>query len=354
MKKKILLGLFAFFITTSIFAQKPIITFSEMSYDYGTVAEEDGKVSHVFEFTNSGTSDLLLKNVQASCGCTTPQWSREPVPPKQKGTITVTYRAAGRPGPFTKSITVSSNADKKVLIIKGVVTPRGQKVETAYPILKGDVRLKTETLNFGDIANGESKVVKLAVANVSKKDIIVTFIDLPKHITAETKSLKAGQKANINLTFNSAKKESWGKSSTTLSFITDNIKNKKATKYTINAAVKVFEKFTEAQIKNPPIIKIANEIIAGEVKKGEKKTVVASFTNIGKVPLYIRNIDSKSDFISIKHSTKAVKPGKKGKIKITIDASKLTAKNYKQTITVMSNDPKNVNKHFLLKFNVVE
>ncbi len=353
MNKKISLGLLAILLSTSIFAQKPKIEFTEMLYDFGTIAEEDGKVTHVFEFTNTGESDLLLKNVQASCGCTTPQWAREPIPPKQKASITVTYKAAGRPGPFTKSITVSSNADKKVLIIKGVVTKRGQKVETAYPILKGDVRLKDVKINFADIAKGETKQVKMPIANITKKDIIVTFIDLPKHITAETKKIEAGGKSNITLKFNTSEIDDWGKTKTDITFVTGDIKNKKAAKHKVTASAKIFEKFTEAQIKNPPVIKIANEIIAGEVKKGEKKTVVANFENLGKVPLFIRNIDTNGDFISIKNSEK-VKPGKKGKLKITIDGSKLQAKNYKQTITVMSNDPKNVNKRFLLKFNVVE
>ena len=126
MKKRLLLGVMGLLIATSIFAQKPGIQFTESTYDFGTVAEEVGKVSHVFEFTNTGDADLVLTNVQASCGCTTPQWVREPVAPKQKGTITVTYSAAGRPGPFTKTITVYSNdsINQAVLIIKGEVIPK--------------------------------------------------------------------------------------------------------------------------------------------------------------------------------------------------------------------------------------
>lgn len=354
MKTKILLGLLSLLITTTIFAQKPAIKFVETTHDFGTISEEDDKVTHVFEFTNTGTSDLVLTNVQASCGCTTPQWVREPVPPKQKGTITVTYRAAGRPGPFTKSITVSGNADKEVLFIKGVVTPRGQRVENAYPILRGDIRLNSETLDFEDISAGKSNTVKLPIANISKKDILVTFVNLPNYITSKPVKLKAEEKSNITLTFDASKTNKWGKIEGNIVFITGDINNKNAPKQSIKYTSKIFEQFTQEQISNPPIIKMANEIVAGEVLAGQKKTVLANFENIGKVPLFIRAIEGADENISINFSAKAVKPGKKGKLKITLNATKLEANDYAKTITIMSNDPKNVNKHFILKYKVVK
>ncbi len=106
-------------------AQKPIAKFDETSYDFETIKEEDGKVTHVFEFTNTGDAPLILTNVQASCGCTTPMWSREPVAPNEKGSITVTYNPKHRPGPFKKSITITNNSNKNKIIlhIKGEVTP---------------------------------------------------------------------------------------------------------------------------------------------------------------------------------------------------------------------------------------
>lgn len=106
-------------------AQKPIAKFNETTFDFETINENDGKVTHVFEFTNTGNAPLILTNVQASCGCTTPMWSREPVAPNGTGSITVTYNPKNRPGPFNKSITITNNSEvnKIVLHIKGDVTP---------------------------------------------------------------------------------------------------------------------------------------------------------------------------------------------------------------------------------------
>jgi len=102
----------------------PIITFQEESHDFGTIKE--GVIGeYTFKFTNSGTQPLILTDVRPSCGCTTPDWSKEPVAPGKTGLIKVKFNSSGRPGKFNKSITVSSNIpnETKVLFISGVVTP---------------------------------------------------------------------------------------------------------------------------------------------------------------------------------------------------------------------------------------
>lgn len=115
--------------TALIFAQekgKPIIAFAEKSYDFGTVKEEAGKITHEFTFKNSGDAPLVIQNVVASCGCTVPTWSKEPIAPGATGVISVTYTTTGRPNAFTKNITVANNSAENpvILVIKGVVTPK--------------------------------------------------------------------------------------------------------------------------------------------------------------------------------------------------------------------------------------
>lgn len=91
-------------------AQKKAIISSEVvSHDFGTIKEADGKVTHTFEISNSGDMPLVITRVIASCGCTTPEWPKEPIAPGKKAQIKVTFDPAGRPGPFTKTISVYSN-----------------------------------------------------------------------------------------------------------------------------------------------------------------------------------------------------------------------------------------------------
>jgi hypothetical protein len=100
----------------------PVLNFPETSYNFGEVSEGP-QVTHEFKFTNDGKEPLILSNVKASCGCTTPSWPKDPILPGKEATILVTYNTQGRPGNFNKSITITSNATtpSKVIYIKGEV-----------------------------------------------------------------------------------------------------------------------------------------------------------------------------------------------------------------------------------------
>lgn len=115
---------------------KAALTFTADTYDFGSIPQGT-PVSHVFSFKNTGTDPLILSAVNASCGCTTPEWPKEPIKPGGTATIKATYNAAAM-GVFTKTITVVSNANpnQKVLIIKGEVkaTPATTATKAAAPV----------------------------------------------------------------------------------------------------------------------------------------------------------------------------------------------------------------------------
>lgn len=98
------------------------MVFANEVIDYGTINQNaDGK--REFVFTNNGNSPLVITNAQGSCGCTVPSSPKEPIAPGAKGVIGVKYDT-NRVGPFTKTVTISSNAagqPTKVLTIKGNV-----------------------------------------------------------------------------------------------------------------------------------------------------------------------------------------------------------------------------------------
>ncbi|MDO4763099.1 MAG: DUF1573 domain-containing protein [Flavobacteriaceae bacterium] len=116
--KKLIGSLFLFGMASFVSAQS--ISFEKTTIDYGTIsAKSDGY--RVFTFKNIGDKPLILSKVSASCGCTVPEWSKEPVLPGKTGKIKVGYDTH-RVGPFTKSIEVFSNDPKNkraVLFIKG-------------------------------------------------------------------------------------------------------------------------------------------------------------------------------------------------------------------------------------------
>jgi hypothetical protein len=101
-------------------ASKENLTLKESEFDFGKIPQ--GKpVTHVFEFTNTGDKPFSLENVQASCGCTTPEWNKDTIAPGATATIEVGYNAAAE-GPFNKTVSISYNGtETKQIIIKGDV-----------------------------------------------------------------------------------------------------------------------------------------------------------------------------------------------------------------------------------------
>lgn len=104
-------------------AQGGRIKFEKLEHDFGKIKEDGGNVTYKFTFLNTGTEPILISNVQASCGCTTPGWSTEPILPGKEGFVTAQFNPIGRPGPFIKGLTISTNGvpDKLQLTIKGEV-----------------------------------------------------------------------------------------------------------------------------------------------------------------------------------------------------------------------------------------
>jgi len=94
-----------------------VLTLENDSYDFGEVKEGE-KVEHEFAFTNTGTEPLIISRVQASCGCTTPEYSKNPIAAGEKGTVKVVFNSAGQMGKQQKIITITSNADKPNTIVK--------------------------------------------------------------------------------------------------------------------------------------------------------------------------------------------------------------------------------------------
>lgn len=104
----------------------PGAEFTSTTHDFGKIAEEIGQATCSFEFVNTGTAPLIVNSVRASCGCTTPSYTKEPVLPGKKGVIKVAYNTTNRVGSFSKTVTVFTNVPDKTyqLVIKGEVLPR--------------------------------------------------------------------------------------------------------------------------------------------------------------------------------------------------------------------------------------
>ena len=111
------------------------LAFTSESHDFGTIAE-GGAAEYVFQFKNTGKEPVTIQRVQPSCGCTIPDWTKEPIAPGKTGMVKASYGTQGRPGQFNKTLTVFSNAGTKMLTIQGNVekTPENSVPENTSMI----------------------------------------------------------------------------------------------------------------------------------------------------------------------------------------------------------------------------
>lgn len=100
----------------------PVMDFEKTEHDFGTIAQGEN-VSHIFKFTNTGKTDLLIANAKGSCGCTVPEYPRTPIKPGESGEMKVTFSSAGRNGMQSKTVDITTNTalGQQQLLIKASI-----------------------------------------------------------------------------------------------------------------------------------------------------------------------------------------------------------------------------------------
>jgi len=338
-------------------APKSVITFTQTSFDFGQVEEKGGPVSHSFVFTNTGKVPLILTNVVSSCGCTTPEWPKAPILPGKKGNIKVTFDPLNRPGPIDKTITVSSNAAKPlvVLSLKGAVKERAKDVADEYPRAIGTLRMTTAHLPFTRINPNDIVTNKLGIINTGSKPIAVKISGIPAHLKIDVvpSTLKPNEKGSIVVTYDAAKKNDWG-------FVVDNMtvmvdgKVLDDSRFTVSATIEEdYSKMTPADMANMPTVKFDQTTYDfGNVDEGKLVVHEYQFSNIGKTNLIIRKINTSCGCTTVAPSGTVIKAGESGSIKVSFATSGYSNRQGK-TVTVLTNDPKNPTVILRLTGNVV-
>ncbi|MDB5268500.1 MAG: hypothetical protein JWP58_1540 [Hymenobacter sp.] len=154
-----------------------VMQFSTDSHDFGNVPEGT-MATYEFKFKNTGNQPVVIANVQASCGCTTPDWTKTPVLPGKMGVIKAMYSSAGRPGVFNKTVTVTSNATEasKVLSIKGTVLTKDQIKPTLTPAqlaVSPHLVLDRSAHDFGKMEAGQQPTARFTVKNTGKTELVL-------------------------------------------------------------------------------------------------------------------------------------------------------------------------------------
>ncbi|MEM8938749.1 MAG: DUF1573 domain-containing protein [Bacteroidota bacterium] len=345
-----ILGMFTFF---SVIAQSAI-EFQNVDHDFGEIEEKNGYAEHTFNFTNKGNDPIKITNVKASCGCTTPGWTREKVMPGDSGFVTARYNPRNRPGRFRKSlrITTSDPASDQTVYIMGFVKPKPTTPEREYPIVVGDFRLKYKALNMGKISTEKEFSKSFDIYNQSDS---IAFINpekwtIPKHITVtlSPEFINSGESGKLIITYDPLKKNDYG-------FVSDHIVLNRAAGKSLSVIAVIEEYFpvmTAEELDGAPKLNISNRAFDfGKVKSGTIIETSFELSNSGEEKLKLRAIKSNCECVTYDFKDKTIKKGKSKTLRIKFDTSEMRANQYK-SVVIYSNDPLNPTQIITIKGKV--
>jgi len=319
------------------------IQFEKMDYNFGKIKEEAGPANYNFKFTNTGKIPLIIQGVQASCGCTTPEWSKEPILPGETGFIKVAYNPERRPGIFTKSITVNANVQKSpiVLTISGDVIPKALSNEDIYPVDFRKIRLKSGEFSFMKIKDNEIKTDTLHFYNSGTSPVSVKFKIIPPHISIKTvpSVIQPKSKGFFLITFDANKKPSYGYIINRI-YLAFNGEEKYDNDIKVSGIVEEdFSKLSATDLAMAPKIEYNSRTFAfGEISEGKKVDYTFKIMNKGKKALIIRSVTTSCDCTAGQPASNTIQPGGETDMKVSFDSrGKVGMQN--KIITVISNDP---------------
>lgn len=320
---------------------------SETEHDFGKFKEEAGRQTYDFTITNTGTDPLVIQNVVASCGCTTPDWTRQPIPAGGTGKVTAIYDPKDRPGPFNKTLSVYSNSKPEVvvLIIKGEVIPHEKTVEELFTFPVGAVRFESNHMPFTNIKKTEKKIRVMPVINTSNAPVKIEFAGMQAHLElkANPETLKPGQKGLVEGTYDATKNPGWGNVNDMVKIVLNGVTQENVYYYVSANLVEDFSSLSKGDLENAPVFKVDSTTVnLGKIKGNTQNQVEFKFTNAGKNDLYLRHVRASCGCTAIQQGNQGVgiKPGESSSIRATFNSGSYKGKVTK-AIYVYTNDPKN-------------
>ncbi len=343
MHRRIGLTLLCLILCTLSVAQPKttIAVFEQTEWNFGEIQESDGKVSHTFKYRNGGDAPLLFYSVNASCGCTTPTYRKEPLMPGQEADFIITYDPANRPGRFEKYVVIQGNMEggNVVIKIKGVVEPRPRGIDDDYPIfLSNGIRLSDSQMAAGAVPNTRRHRMSVKFYNTSESAVNIGFTgEIPSWLHPDQAKLAQPGKETIMSVEVVPDKTMWGHLSSMLKISVDG-KVQPIEMYVSADLTEDFSGLSPEQRSKAPYIIVSSyfysfsDCTCGETLKREFKVM-----NKGRSTLSIRYVDFNKKNIRADVSDMDIEPGETATLKVEVDSSK--PGEIAEVIRIISNDP---------------
>ncbi|HNR73028.1 MAG TPA: DUF1573 domain-containing protein [Cyclobacteriaceae bacterium] len=319
------------------------VFFKSKTHDFGEVVEAAGAVDYEFTFSNLANRPMRILNVQASCGCTTPGWTKETIPASGSGFIKVSFDPKGKPGYFNKTLTITTDIDKNpiVLTIKGNVVDKksdGGDLKVAL----GNIRLKSNSLSIGKVyVNKPAVTQEFKIQNAGSQPVTIKRAVTPTYMKIDAPlTIPAGAVAELKLSYDAKQLNRYGFIADRIELITDEPDSVKLLSVYATAE-EFFPTLTVAELTKAPQLIASNYALDfGRVSAGTKSELSTFVQNKGKQPLIVREIQPNCSCVTAVFDKTTLQPGETATLKIVLD-TKGRAGTQNKSITIYSTDPRN-------------
>ncbi|MFI3330183.1 MAG: DUF1573 domain-containing protein [Rikenellaceae bacterium] len=336
MKKVFALICFVVLSVSISFAQQSTMVFESEVFDFGTIKEEDGKVSCTFNFTNNGNEPFVIENISVSCGCTSPEYSKKPVMPGQSKELKITFDPTGRPGQFLKEIYLSSHSDKNKNTVKitGEVIPRPRTLVDDYPIeLTSQLRISNINLGFMYVPRGKRVTMEVDVRNFGKKKASFEAKTDAKYLQLSPGfTLGAGEIGTLSVSYDVDKDADYGVLSDRVSLGVNGVEQG----FSLSTTAYVIDDFSTPGAKSAKANFSSQYLSLGSLNVGEESERMVRVKNEGDNDLIIRYIKLPNGVKSSLKEGDIVKVGESAEVSFIFTATE--PERYKESVVIVVND----------------
>ncbi len=318
----------------------------EQKHDFGAFDEDLGTVYCDFRLINASDEPIAIISARANCGCTKPEYSRDPIAPGDTAVIRVGFDPKGRPGRFVKYVNVDLDSDPKrtSLTIQGTVIGASNTLKSRFPLTLGPMKLRGDMISYGNIYSGHTGGQYLECYNASADTIRPQVISKPSYINVimQPAEVPPGDRFVISTVFHGDRVKTWGIVTDSMTIAPDAGSAERMKIETVAIIGEDFSKLTAKERANAPVIDTDETAIdLRRISRGDaplKRTF--TIVNKGKSNLLIRRIHCPEKAVDVRLKSDKIKPGKSEKVEVTVnpaligDTELLNAR-----INIIANDP---------------
>jgi len=335
--------------------EQAMIEFEKVTHDFGTINETDGAVYYEFKFINRGKVPFEITKIEPSCGCTTPDYSKEPVKGGKSGYVRVTFDPTNKEGGFNESVVIESNAKGKLyLTITGIVNPRPRTFLDDYPVVMGNLRFKVHHVVMGEVFRNSIDTGFIYAYNAGSKTIKISGFTTPDHIRGEITPIiiQPNESKSIQVYFSSYIYQNLGYNFDRIHMITDDANMPEKEFVVVANVVNNYSEMKEEDLKNAPKIEFEKSVHDfGTVNQGQVLTTEFKYKNTGKDQLVIYDTKSSCGCTATTMGKTRVEPGEESVIKVVYNTKGKKGPS-SEAITVKTNDPNQPEFYLYIKADV--